>query len=120
MKFIIDENISPQVAVIFRSHGLHAYHINEMKSNKKQRVKDDQLRSLTIHKGYIIVTKDDDFVKSFVSRKIPEKLIFVYGLEQKESLLTRMEEVIPDLTPLLEKHDFIEINAHEVRFPFAD
>ena len=120
MKFIIDENISPQVAAIFRSFGLSATHINEMKSNKKQRVVDDQLRRLAIQKGYIIVTKDDDFVKSYVSRKVPEKLVYIYGINEKEPLLSRMKEVAPQISSLLETHDFIEVNDREVRFPFSD
>ncbi|WP_420318799.1 DUF5615 family PIN-like protein [Ekhidna sp.] len=120
MKFIIDENISPQVADIFRSHGLQAFHINEMKSHKNQRVVDDQLRRLTIQKGYIIVTKDDDFVKSYVSRKVPEKLVFIYGINEKEPLLARMQEVVPQLSALLETHDFIEIKPNEIRLPFSN
>ncbi|WP_425391351.1 DUF5615 family PIN-like protein [Ekhidna sp.] len=120
MKFIIDENISPQVAIIFRSCGLQAFHINEMKSHKNQRVVDDQLRRLAIQKGYVNVTKDDDFVKSYVSRKVPEQMIFIYGINEKEPLLTRMEEVAPQLSTLLESHDFIEVNDREIRFPFSD
>ena len=120
MKFIIDENLSPQVSAIFRTHGLDAYHINEMKAHQKQRVIDDQLRRLSIQKGYIIVTKDDDFVKSFVSRKVPEKMVFIYGLNEKEPLLSRIKEVAPQLSALLETHDFIEVNENEIRFPFSN
>lgn len=120
MKFIIDENLSPELTGVFREEGLAAYHINEMKSHKKQRVIDDQLRRLSIQKGYVIVTKDDDFVKSYVSRKVPEKLMFIYGLETKESLLSRMKEVIPQVSLLFEIHDFIEVRSNEIRFPFSD
>lgn len=120
MKFIIDENLSPVVSAIFRSHSLNAFHVNEMKSKKKQRVIDDQLRRLTIQKGYVIVTKDDDFVKSYVSRKVPDKLVYIYGLNEKETLLSRMNEVAPQLISLLETNDFIEVNPNEIRFPFSD
>ena len=91
MKFIIDENLSPVVSAIFRSHSLNAFHVNEMKSKKKQRVIDDQLRRLTIQKGYVIVTKDDDFVKSYVSRKVPDKLdelLKLKGVGRKTANLT--------------------------------
>ena len=120
MKFIIDENLSPELTSIFSDAGLEAYHINEMKAHSKQRILDDQLRRLTIQKGYIIVTKDDDFVKSYVSRKVPEKLIFIYGLNKKESLLKRMQEVVSQLKELVLIHDFIEINTVEVRFPLSN
>ncbi|MEP1032591.1 DUF5615 family PIN-like protein [Ekhidna sp.] len=119
MKFVIDENLTPELAAVFRAHKLDAYHVNEMKTNQKQRVVDDQLRRLAINKGYVIVTKDDDFVKSYVSREVPEKLIFIYGLDKKESLLARMKEVIPELTTLLANYNFIEVNQKEIRFPFS-
>ena len=120
MKFVVDENLTPDLAALFRKEGLDAYHINEMKSHKKQRVVDDQLRRLSIQKGYVIITKDDDFVKSYVSRKVPDKMIFIHGSNEKESLLTRMKEVAPHLSTLLETHDFIEVNNKEIRFPFSD
>ncbi|WP_370090413.1 DUF5615 family PIN-like protein [Ekhidna sp.] len=120
MKFIIDENLTPELTNLFREGGLNAYHINEMKAKKDQRVIDDQLRRLSIQKGYVIVTKDDDFVKSYVSRKVPEKMMFIYGLKTKESLLSRMKEVIPQVSALFDIHDFIEVNNNEIRFPFSD
>ena len=69
MKFIIDENLSPELANLFRDSGLDTYHVNELKVNQKQRVIDDQLRRLTVKKGYVIVTKDDDFVKKSCKQK---------------------------------------------------
>jgi len=119
MRFIIDENLPPHLAEVFREASLSASHINEMKSHPKQRVVDDQLRRLSIQKGYIIVTRDDDFVKSFVSRKVPEKVVFIHGLNEREPLLSRMKAVAPQLESLLKDHDFIEINDHEIRFPFS-
>jgi len=118
MKFIIDENLSPELVPIFREAGLNAWHINEFKSNPKQRIIDDQLRKLSIRKGYIIVTKDDDFVRSFVHRKVPERMIYIHGLETKKVLLARLKEVIIDLSKYCLKCDFIEVNEKELRFPF--
>ena len=120
MKFIVDENLPPALAEILRTHSLNAVHVNEMKTRKKQRVIDDQLRRLAIQKSYVIITKDDDFVKSYVSRKVPEKLVYIYGLDEKEPLLSRIKEVAPQLSSLLASHDFIEINDHEIRVPFSD
>lgn len=119
LKFIIDENITPEVIPLFKQAGLDAYHVNEMKSHQKQRITDDQLRGLTLRKGYVIVTQDDDFVKSYVDREVPEKLIFLYDLNHKESLLSRMKEVIFEIGYLLTSHNFVEINPTEIRFPFS-
>lgn len=119
MKFLIDENITPDVVDLFRKEGLEAYHINALKSHSKQRIVDDQLRRLSIQKGYIIITRDDDFVRSFVSRKVPEKMIFLYRLDSKNLLLKRIEGIIGELNDLLCIHDFIEVRSSEIRFPFS-
>ena len=118
--YLIDENLTPELAELFRTAGLHAAHVNELKTNQKQRVIDDQLRRLAIRKGYVIVTKDDDFVKSYVSREVPERMIFIHGMEKKEVLLERMKMVIPQLESLILQHPFIEINNRVIRFPFSD
>lgn len=119
MKFIIDENLSPEVCSIFRNEDLEAYHVNEMKTHKKQKVRDDQLRHLALFKQYVIVTKDDDFVRSYVSRKVPEKMIYIYGMNEKAALLERLTECITEVASLISSHDFIEVNENEVRLPFS-
>ena len=120
MKWLIDENLPPSLTKILRVAGIAAHHVNELKSHNKQQIKDDQLRKLTMQKGYLIITKDDDFVKSYVDRKVPEKMIFVYGLQEKEQLLTRMGEIAHLLPKLTETHDFIEITEKEIRFPLSN
>ena len=119
MKFLIDENLTPDLVKLFLEKGLNAYHVNELKGRKSQRIIDDQLRRLTLNRNYIIMTKDDDFVKSFVDRKVPEKLIYIIRLDQKEAILHRMEDIVGELPDLMELHDFIEINPTELRFPFS-
>lgn len=119
ISYLIDENLSPELIEIFKEQGLNAYHVNHIKRHKNQRVKDDQLRRITLNKRVIIVTKDDDFVKSFVARKVPEKLIFLFGMDKKKELLERMVFCVPMLRELMEKHDFIEINAEEIKTPFS-
>ncbi len=119
MKFIIDENISPAVVEIFRDHSLTAYHVNELKKHAKHRIIDDQLRRLAIQKAHIIITKDDDFVKSYVNRKVPEKMVFLHGLDTKDLLISRFKELVPQLEVLIKKYDFIEVNQQEIKFPFS-
>lgn len=119
MTFIIDENITPELVPIFRKRQLHAYHINELKSYSSQKVNDNQIRRLSIQKGYIIVTRDDDFVKSHVNRKVPEKMIYLYGLDSKPILLERMDSLAIQLENWVNKHGFIEVQQESVNFPFS-
>ena len=120
MVFIVDENISPEAVVFLKAHGLEAYHVNSLKSNPKQRIVDDQLRRLTIQKGYILITKDDDFVKSYVDRKVPHQLVFIHGGVDKNHDLESIKKLAPSLESYLNMHDFIEAGPKGIKFPFSN
>jgi len=120
LTLILDENLTPDLVAIFQKSGLKAYHVNQLKSHAKQRIIDDQLRRLTIQKGYILITKDDDFVRSYVSRKVPNKMVFLHGLDTKEELIRRVTQIAPQLARLIEHYDFIEVNSDTIKFPFSD
>lgn len=119
MKYLIDENLSPELVELFEKEGMSAYHVNQIKSYKKQRITDDQLRRISLDQPIVIVTRDDDFVKSFVDRKVPDKLVYIYGIDDKEALLERIRTCIRTLDLLIKSHDFLELNAMEVRTPFS-
>ncbi len=118
MTFLLDENISPELRDYFSEAGLTSIHVNQLKKHKRQRIVDDQIRHLAIFSSYIIVTRDDDFVKSYVDRKVPERMIFVYRLDNKSDLLQAFHALIPRLQSIMEAHDFLEVRPEGCRFPF--
>lgn len=120
MNYLIDENITPELCTIFEKNDLIAHHINSFKSNKNHRIIDDQIRRLSLKKGYVVVTKDDDFVKSYVDRKVPEKMVYLYDLSDKRLMLERFEATILLINRLIISHDFIEVNRTELRLPFSE
>jgi predicted nuclease of predicted toxin-antitoxin system len=116
--FLIDENLSPKLVGL---HGdIHkAIHINQLKPHKKATIKDDLIRKLSLNQSFVLVTKDDDFVKSWVDRKVPEKLIYVYdnfdGLDQ---LMESYHKSIPRLEAMIIEYDFLEFSNQGIRTPF--
>lgn len=119
MKFLIDENLPPDLCAVFQRQQLVAHHVNQFKSHKYHRIKDDQLRHLNLFRNYVIVTRDDDFVSSYVSRKVPEQMIFVFGMPQKVQILQRFEECIDQLPGLIELYGFLELSADNIRWPLS-
>jgi predicted nuclease of predicted toxin-antitoxin system len=117
-KFIVDENISPMIRDLLRDHGFEAYHVNDMKVAENQKIPDDHLRKLALYKGYVVITRDDDFVKSYVDRKVPDKMIYVFDLDCKAQLIKRFNETLDTLQQWLTTYDFIELNPAEIRTPF--
>jgi predicted nuclease of predicted toxin-antitoxin system len=91
-----------------------------LRRGKQIRILDDQLMFLSINKCFIIITKDDDFVKSWVSRKVPEKLIFIYHNGKKDELIQLFRAQIDLVLQLIMEFDFIELNENGIRLPFEN
>ncbi|MEM9324667.1 MAG: DUF5615 family PIN-like protein [Bacteroidota bacterium] len=107
--FLIDENLPPDLSFQLRKSGLKAFHINEARSGN-QRVTDDMIRRFTLHNRTVVVSGDDDFVKSYFDRHVPEKLVYVFDLQAKKLLLQVFEAHIQGIIHLLDSNDLIQIN----------
>jgi len=75
MKFIIDAQLPYGIASFLRDKGFDAIHTNDLPD--KERTKDSQIRDIATTENRIVVTKDYDFVDSYVVKKIPEKLLII-------------------------------------------
>ncbi|MBV6647116.1 MAG: DUF5615 family PIN-like protein [Cyclobacteriaceae bacterium] len=118
LKFVIDENLPVSLPEVFRSRGWTCYHINELKQNPKSKISDQQIRHFSLFKDYVVVTRDDDFVRSYVNRKVPERVIFVFGTFTKENLLHHFEANLDQAIDLVRKFDFVELGVKGIRTPF--
>ena len=120
MIFLIDENLSPRL-VSLHTDSHRAIHINQLKPTQKTQIKDDLIRKLSLDHPFVLVTKDDDFVKSWVDRKVPEKIIFIYdNFPNLSEMLDAYEKQIPLLESMVTKHDFIEFSNKGIRTPFDE
>jgi predicted nuclease of predicted toxin-antitoxin system len=120
LKLLIDENLPPESVAIFREVGFHGvFHVNQIKKHYRQSIKDAVLRKYALYKGYVILSRDDDFVSSWVSRKVPEKLVYVYFDGKKEGLIHLFKIYASTLLVLLETESLIEISKKGIRVPFA-
>ena len=75
MKFIVDAQLPYGIALFLRDKGFDAIHTNDLPD--KERTKDSQIRNIAVTENRIVVTKDYDFVDSYILRKIPEKLLII-------------------------------------------
>lgn len=120
MIFLIDENMSPRL-VNLHQPPIQAIHINQLKPHKKAHIKDDLIRRLSLDHPFVLVTKDDDFVRSWVDRKVPEKVIFIYdNFDDLETLIDSYQKAIPLLESMIVTHDFIEFSNKGIRTPFDE
>ncbi|MFT4736236.1 MAG: putative nuclease of putative toxin-antitoxin system [Cyclobacteriaceae bacterium] len=118
MILLIDENLSPRLVDIAYEN-VRCIHVNQLKPTRNAVIKDDLLRKLSLNYSFVLVTKDNDFVKSWVSRKVPEKLIFIHDdFLSMGDLIDSYKKQIPLLVPLILAYDFIEFSNKGIRLPF--
>ena len=119
MKFLIDENLPYSFTAIFSRLG-HTIHVKDLKRTAGHSISDSIINKISLYKDYVVVTRDDDFVKSHVARKIPDKLIYIYHAGKKKELENLMESHISILIGLLSKADLVEISKKGVRLPLEN
>ena len=114
-RYLIDENLPPDLVSVFTTQGYLSSHVNDIVSNLP--VKDSAIRKLSLRKNLVLVTRDDDFVKSYVSRAVPERLIYVFGKFYKKELLDLFSTQLHLIVSYSQRYNLVEVNARGVRAP---
>jgi len=109
MKFLIDAQLPRRLVYWLRGAGYEAVHTLELPAGN--RTQDDDINVLSVAEQWIVVTKDKDFVNSFLVEGQPYKLLFVAtgnisNTELEKLFLSHFEA----LAQLLESHRFVELN----------
>ena len=113
MKFIVDAQLPYGIAVFLREKGFDVLHTNDLPD--KERTKDSQIRSIAMTEKRIVITKDYDFLDSFIIRKVPEKLLIVTtGNIKNRQLFSLWRRNLDLIIYLLEEHNLVELNNGDV------
>ncbi|MCL2247402.1 MAG: DUF5615 family PIN-like protein [Lentimicrobiaceae bacterium] len=64
MKFLVDAQLPYGIALFLRDKGFDALHTNDLPD--KEYTTDSQIRSIAVSENRIVITKDYDFVDSFI------------------------------------------------------
>ncbi len=75
MKFLVDAQLPHRVVSRLREAGHEAIHTLDLPLGN--RTPDSIINELSIREGYVVVTKDADFVNSFHLRRLPHKLLLI-------------------------------------------
>ena len=116
MKFLVDENLPPVLALWIRDQGYEALHVNDFGADLP--VSDQAIRQLALHKNWIVITGDDDFVESYVSRKVPEKLVYVFNIKGKDKVMEAFSANWEVILGNLRSGELIEVNPEGVKLHF--
>lgn len=107
MKFLVDAQLPRRLVFRLREVGHEAVHTLDLTLGN--RTPDSAINELSLREEYVVVTKDADFVNSFLLNQRPYKLLLIstgnIGNSELESLLTSNIESLADK---FDSFDFIE------------
>ena len=115
MKFLVDAQLPKRLAMLLRQAGFDSVHTLDLALGN--RTPDHLINDISVNEQRIVITKDSDFVDSFVLKQCPWKLLLVstgnIRNSQLEALfLANLEKIIAGFATF----DFIEINQTNLIF----
>ena len=115
MKFLVDAQLPRRLATRLREEGHEVVHTLDLPLGN--RTPDSVINELSVREGYVVVTKDADFVNSFHLQRRPGKLLLVStgnirNAELESLLVSNLESIASNF----EQFDFIELSRAALIF----
>lgn len=113
MNFIVDAHLPRRLAWRLREAGYDALHTLDLPNGN--RTKDPEINERSVSEKRVLITKDEDFVISFMTHGRPYKLFLVStGNITNTDLEALIVPRIPRLVQALNTHDYIELTRADI------
>ena len=113
MKFLIDAQLPRRLAYWLQSVGCIGLHTLDLPA--RNQTTDEAINNLSMQDSYIVITKDADFVNSFIVQGKPYKLLLVStGNITNQTLELLFQKNIRQIVELFKTHKFIELNHSSI------
>lgn len=113
MKFLIDAQLPKKLVSLFQDLSQEAIHTLDLP--KQNTTQDEEINEFSYQYQYIVITKDKDFLDSFIVRKKPYKLLLITtGNIKNGDLINLLSSNLLEIITLFENHYFIEINQTQI------
>lgn len=109
MKFLVDAQLPRRLATHLQSLGHDVLHTLDLPDGN--RTTDSELNEVSLRDQRILITKDSDFVNSFLLSGRPFKLLLIAtGNIGNDELLFLVDQHFPDVEAVLVRAAFLELN----------
>lgn len=109
MKFIVDAQLPRRLAKAIIALGDEAIHTLDLPDGNL--TTDNQIVQLADRDKAVVITKDQDFVDSFLLHRRPPKLLHITtGNIPNDGLLRLIEANWPQIFSMLEQGDYVELS----------
>ena len=113
MKFLVDAQLPKALSDFIKSNGIDSIHSLELPD--KNKTQDGYITRLATDKNFIVITKDADFLESYVLRKEPPKLLLIKtGNIRNIELIDLFERHIDLIVKLFSGHSLVEMSKTEI------
>lgn len=115
MKFLIDAHLPKRLARLLQQLGHDALHTLDLP--EQNRTSDETLNQIALDDERIVVTKDSDFVDSFLLTRRPPQLLLVStgnisNRELEQMFLDTVEQIVTGFAT----YDYIELSRQHIIF----
>jgi predicted nuclease of predicted toxin-antitoxin system len=113
MKFLVDAQLPVRLAQFLQNSGHDAIHTRDLPDHNA--TPDAVINFISIQEQRIVITKDSDFVQSFLLQNQPYKLLLITTGNIKNSDLEALfANHLEQLTELFESYSYIELNFSKI------
>jgi predicted nuclease of predicted toxin-antitoxin system len=113
VKFLVDAQLPIRLARLLQMSGYDVIHTRDLPGQNATR--DSEINTISMQQERIVVTKDRDFLDSFLLRQQPYKLLLVTtGNITNTELVELFAKNLSQLADLFEQHSLIEINRDDI------
>jgi|SRR5918911_3088411 predicted nuclease of predicted toxin-antitoxin system len=115
MKFLVDAQLPRRLVSRLRDAGHEALHTLDLPLGN--RTPDATINELSTHEGYVVITKDADFVNSFHLHRKPSKLLLIStGNVRNSELEALLVSNLVNIAGGFDQFSFIELNRSALIF----
>lgn len=109
MKFLVDAQLPRRLAHVLDAAGHDAIHTLDLPEGNAST--DSQINTVSVRDQRIVITKDSDFVDSFLLVHVPYKLLLIStGNITNEELLKLFIAHLEMIVTSFEEYSFLEVN----------
>ena len=113
MKFIVDAQLPRRLARELAASGHDAVHTLDFPAGN--RTPDEEIVAVAVREGRVVMTKDNDFVASFLLRGTPPKLLLITtGNISNDALSKLLAANLAALETALTKNNFVELGVSTI------
>ncbi len=113
MKFIIDAQLPKSLADWLKLQELDAVHTLELPRQNK--ISDEEILEIAKLENRVVISKDSDFLQSYILRARPEKLILIAtGNIRNADLMQIIEKNFEKIADSISKFNVLEINRETI------